>query len=147
MSRATQTQEEFGRPPKSERHPYEALKREDLYFFRVTETPNMRNAGTSIVNEKLRKGYHKPTDLALLQPSPDGNSFNLIIPKDKHLQMRARNDRRARLYEGFRDDVSAPMGLDASASPVPVEDTRITGKEMEQELLAAGPTRANEHDG
>ena len=138
-------QEEFARPPKSERgHPYEDMRREDLYFFRVTETPNMRNMGASIVNEKLRKGYHKPENPDLLQMSPDGNSFNLIIPKDKLKIMRERNDRRAKLYEGFRDDVNVPMGLEAGATALPVEETKITGEEMERELLAGS---AKDHDG
>ena len=139
--------EEFSRPPKGEReHPYEKMKREDLYFFRVTETPNMRNMGASIVNEKLGKGYHKPENPDLLQMSPDGCSFNLIIPKEERLRQVERNNRRAKLYEGFRDDVNAPMGLDAKATPQPVEEGKVSGKEMERELLATG-TNAKEHDG
>lgn len=147
MRTAKHEPEEFARPPKGERsHPYESMKREDLYFFRVTETPNMRNMGASIVNEKLRKGYHKPENPDLLQMSPDGCSFNLIIPKDKKHQMLERNNRRAKLYEGFRDDVDAPMGLKAGATPLPVEEGTITGKDMERELLATG-TSAKDHDG
>jgi len=139
MSKAV---EEVARPPKSARHAYESLPHAELAFMTVTETPNMRNAGVSIVNEKLRQGWVKPEDPELLQATPDGQKFRLILPKKELEARRLRNNKRARAAEGFRDHEAVK---DTSR-----EETKVKGAEvleaMEQATLKGGAPSGGQND-
>lgn len=97
---------EVSRPPKGHRLSptmEQGRPADGLYRMPVTETENMRNAGNSIVNEKLGEGWEKPTDPAMLQLSPDENKFNLVRDYDEVMAEREANNQRARRMEGFRD--------------------------------------------
>lgn len=126
--------QETARPPKDQRKLPIKSNREDLVIQPVTETQNQRNAGNSVVQSLLRKGYEKPEDPELLNASQDGISFNLVIPKAKHEEMTRKNNERARRMEGFREFQYAKS------------DTKEEAKHSGQEILEAMGV-ASEHDG
>lgn len=66
-----------------------------MIFTTVTETEDMRNAGTSPVSELLDDGWIKPEDSKLLKESPDGNSFRMMRPKTEDVAKKRENDRMA----------------------------------------------------
>lgn len=117
----------MGRPAKDRRIQVERLTDDKLAYIRVTETTDMRNAGTSIVQDLQRKGWIKPEDPDILDATPDGLSFNMIMPKNEFDVMVAKNNQLARAMAGIRDH--------NMVKSVTAEDQKIKGSEL---LEAAG---------
>jgi hypothetical protein len=129
---------EVARPPKSRRPRISDVPgKPNLVRIRVTETVNMRNAGTSPVNDLSRKGWDKPTDPKMLEASPDGNSFWMYIDRQELARQVERNNTRAKRQEGFREhDI---------VKSTTKEDKKMKGSEMEEEIKRS-PT-SDEHNG
>jgi len=122
MARPTQVTE-FRKPPKADRYIkgnlYVDEKGNRLYVMRVTETEDMRNAGSSVVNILWQDGWVIPEDAALRSESPDGLSFNMVKDYDTVMAERKRNSDLARRMEGFKPDAMPEI-----AEPLPKEDER-----------------------
>jgi len=118
---------EVSRPPKDRRPQISDVPgKPNLIRIRVTETVNMRNAGSSPVNNLQRAGWDKPEDKKMLGMSPDGNSFWMYMDRKELDAKRERNNERARRMEGFRDhDMVKSTSKD---------DAKVKGSEIEEEV-------------
>jgi hypothetical protein len=119
----------MARPDKARRIAAEKMTDDELSYLRVTETVDMRNSGQSIVRDLLNKGWIKPEDENILDQTPDGNTFNLIMPKDELAKKVKANNDLARAMAGIRDH-----GMVKEQTK---DESAVKGEEL---LVAAGVT-------
>lgn len=115
---------EQGRNPKEYRPQVVETPDGEMVSMRVTETQNQRNAGSSIVMELENKGWVKPESPELLRQSPNGISFNMILPKAEYYKQLDRANRQARSMEGFSGEHTMIKEVQ------PKEETEFKGQEL-----------------